>query len=276
MRKILTVITGLWLFAQSLTAVDVTCAWDPNPEPDVQGYILYWGTESGNYVGNVTTTNTEATATGLLPGTTYYFTVTAFNVYGESAPAEEINYTTPGQGFVAQTLFPTNLTSTNVVIQGRVADLAGTFGAFFEWSEGTNLNLVSPNVLLPSPHLFTDVADVTIQATLPIGRTNYTYRLVVTNAVARFEAAPQTISTQVPKPVRIRFKVEIIQTAQLGPQADWDAVEVAEVVIPYPENGGDSRFYQARMAYDIEYEIEPAGTATFSPASARIRLPETP
>lgn len=276
MRKILTVITGLWLFAQSLTAANVTCAWDPNPEPDVQGYILYWGTESGVYSSTATTTNTQVTASGLLPGTTYFFVVTAFNAYGESWPSNEINYTVPGAGFLAQTLFPTNLTATNVVIQGRVADLAGTFGAFFEWSEGTNLNPAALNVLVPPVSLFTNEADVTISATLPIGRTNYAYRLVVTNEVARFEATPRTISTQVPKPVQIRFKVEIIQTTQLGTNADWEAIEVAEVVIPYPEGAGENRFYQARMAYDIEYELDPAVPVTFSPASTQIRLPQVP
>jgi hypothetical protein len=72
-----------------------TVAWDPNQEPDLAGYKVYWGTEPGNYtqvqeVGTVT----HAVITGLTEGVTHYFTVTAYNTLGiESAPAQEIAFT---------------------------------------------------------------------------------------------------------------------------------------------------------------------------------------
>ena len=75
----------------------VTHEWDPNTEPDLAGYKLYYGTSSGNYpnvidVGNQVT----YTVTGLIPGETYYFSVTAYNTSGyESDYSNEIVYTVP-------------------------------------------------------------------------------------------------------------------------------------------------------------------------------------
>ena len=61
----------------------VTLTWDPNSEPDLAGYDIYYGTASGNYqwktdVGNVTT----YTLNGLNIGVTYYFAATAYNTQG--------------------------------------------------------------------------------------------------------------------------------------------------------------------------------------------------
>ena len=61
-------------------AADVALQWDPNTEPTLGGYNVYYGTSSGSYgtnadVGNLTT----FTVTGLSPGATYYFATTAYN-----------------------------------------------------------------------------------------------------------------------------------------------------------------------------------------------------
>ena len=76
-------------------ADDVTLAWDPNSEPDLAGYVLYWGTSSRSYtfsddVGNSTT----HTVPGLSAGQTYYFTVTAYDTASnESGYSNEVVYT---------------------------------------------------------------------------------------------------------------------------------------------------------------------------------------
>jgi hypothetical protein len=78
-------------------AADVTLAWDPNSEPDLAGYVLYWGTSSRSYtfsddVGNTTT----HTISGLSVGQTYYITVTAFdNSANESGYSNEVVHTIP-------------------------------------------------------------------------------------------------------------------------------------------------------------------------------------
>lgn len=76
----------------------VTLAWNPNAEENVIGYRLYWGTESRSYLFNLTVPapQTQATVTGLLPGVTYFFAVTAFTNEGlESDYSDEVSYTIP-------------------------------------------------------------------------------------------------------------------------------------------------------------------------------------
>lgn len=83
-------------------ASSVTLAWDPNPESDIAGYRVHYGTMSGNYtqmldVGN----NTTATVSNLSSASTYFFVVTAYNTSGlESLPSSEIAFF-PNQGPVA-------------------------------------------------------------------------------------------------------------------------------------------------------------------------------
>jgi len=78
-------------------AASVTLAWDPNTEPDVAGYKLYYGAVKGAYefaidLGNQTT----YTIPGFLEGTDYHFAMTAYNVYGlESGFSDEVTYPGP-------------------------------------------------------------------------------------------------------------------------------------------------------------------------------------
>jgi len=82
----------------SAFAGPVTLAWDPPVSaPNLEGYMLYYGSVRGNYsvgldVGNLTT----AAISGLQEGSTYYFVATAYDTYGsESSPSNEVSYTVP-------------------------------------------------------------------------------------------------------------------------------------------------------------------------------------
>jgi len=104
-RKHSQLFKGLFLFAAlacfvSLSPVaahcaDVTLAWDANSEADLAGYILYYGTSSGNYPTNMDVGNrTQHTIPGLQEGVTYYFAVTAYNLDDfESDYSTELAYT---------------------------------------------------------------------------------------------------------------------------------------------------------------------------------------
>jgi hypothetical protein len=89
---------SLWLFllviAAPVEAASVTLAWDPNPEPDVTGYVLLYGTKPGVYTGQVDVGNrTQYTLLSLQEGT-YYFVVKAYNADGlVSSPSQEVSGT---------------------------------------------------------------------------------------------------------------------------------------------------------------------------------------
>ena len=78
-------------------AADVTLAWDANTEPDLEGYVVHYGTASRNYphrfdVGN----QNRHTVNGLNEGSIYYFAVTAYDTSGnESAYSTELVYAVP-------------------------------------------------------------------------------------------------------------------------------------------------------------------------------------
>jgi hypothetical protein len=90
----------VWMLLQGAStgfAASVKLAWDPNPEPDVVGYRVYWGTEFGRYdqfteFGLVL----QGTVEGLAEGATYYFSAAARNAAGlESRLSAAIPYVVP-------------------------------------------------------------------------------------------------------------------------------------------------------------------------------------
>lgn len=70
--------------------------WNPNPEPDIAGYTVYLGTSSGNYATSQTViSNTSAIVSGLVPSTTYFCAVQAYNTAGlKSTLSDEVSFTT--------------------------------------------------------------------------------------------------------------------------------------------------------------------------------------
>jgi hypothetical protein len=75
----------------------VILMWDPNMEPDLDGYKIYYGKSSGNYPNMIDVGNTETcTISGLMPGETYFFAAKAYNTFGiESGFSNELIYTVP-------------------------------------------------------------------------------------------------------------------------------------------------------------------------------------
>ena len=64
-------------------AKEITLEWDPNPESDIGGYIVHYGTESGAYDYSIDVGNfTSAVISGLEPDEEYFFAVSAYNLDG--------------------------------------------------------------------------------------------------------------------------------------------------------------------------------------------------
>lgn len=92
----------LWSLV-SLSAADaapgtVNLAWNANPETDIAGYRVHYGTTSGNLDRIVTVgTTPEATLSGLEPGALYHCSVQAFNTSELASPlSAEIAFVAPG------------------------------------------------------------------------------------------------------------------------------------------------------------------------------------
>ena len=86
---------ALLFFAGSLQAQSVTLAWNPNPETNIAGYIVCYGTTP--VVGCATSVNvgntTTARVSGLTIGQRYYFKLKAYTTDGLESPlSDQVNW----------------------------------------------------------------------------------------------------------------------------------------------------------------------------------------
>ena len=95
-------------FAHMTHAASLTLAWNPNPETDVAGYLVYFGTQPGSYAAGVDVgKNTSQPVGDLVDGATYFFTVKAYNTSGMfSDSSQELAAAAPG-GSVTPVPVPT-------------------------------------------------------------------------------------------------------------------------------------------------------------------------
>jgi len=157
-----------------LHSASVSVSWNSNTEPDLAGYQVYYGTQSGNYgvvidVGNVT----EYTVSGLEVGKSYYFAVTAYDEnWNESDYSDEVIYQ------VADTQKPM-ITSVSclqsdrirVVFNEPVEKLSAELITNYRINTGTQ-------VIIQNAELGTDLITVTLTTTQ---HSNGTYMLTVNN-----------------------------------------------------------------------------------------------
>ena len=90
----------IFLCSSALFAGETTLSWDApstntdgTPLTDLAGYIIHYGTATGDYSQSIDTGNvTTYQVTNLTDGITYYFTVTAYDTYlNESDYSNEIS-----------------------------------------------------------------------------------------------------------------------------------------------------------------------------------------
>jgi hypothetical protein len=134
---------GLSLYVTApLSAQTVNLAWDPSPEPDIAGYVVYYGTTPGVYPNSVNVgATTSRQITGLASGRTYYFTVKAYNQaafyspasnevsLGVASAAPTISAVTPSSG---PTAGGTSITITGAnFVNGAVVRICGAPAPFY-------------------------------------------------------------------------------------------------------------------------------------------------
>ncbi|CAB1058305.1 hypothetical protein D1BOALGB6SA_3061 [Olavius sp. associated proteobacterium Delta 1] len=140
-----TIVSCLILFPVIAHCTPVSLAWDANSESDLAGYILYYGTSSGNYTNSIDVgNNIEYTTPDLQDGVTYYFAVTAYNLDDiESNYSQELPYTVGVQNSSPATPAAPNSPSsgyidTSYTFDTSASDPDGDPLEFkFDWGDGT-------------------------------------------------------------------------------------------------------------------------------------------
>jgi len=74
----------------------VTATWNANSEPDLAGYTLSYGSQSGTYTTSIDVVNVTSWLLTLTSGQRYYFVVQAYNTSGLISPySSEVAYDAP-------------------------------------------------------------------------------------------------------------------------------------------------------------------------------------
>ena len=89
-------LSSLTIATLQLLSASLTASWNPNPEPDIAGYRLFYGLQSHQYSTQINVGNTTTyTLTNLMEGETYFFAVTAYNTQQMESPlSNEVSATT--------------------------------------------------------------------------------------------------------------------------------------------------------------------------------------
>lgn len=91
------VLGWLLLAVMPVMAADLKITWQPNREPDLAGYFVYYGVQTGFYNYRLAAgRQTNYTIRDLKPGATYFIAVTAIDTAGnESAFSKQIRVRMP-------------------------------------------------------------------------------------------------------------------------------------------------------------------------------------
>jgi hypothetical protein len=97
LSSVLSLLVLFFFLNGSAHSAQVTLAWDPNTDPDLSGYRIYYGLLSDQYSSSVDVGNrTSYTVANLENGKTYYFAATAYDQIGdESDFSNEVVFSVP-------------------------------------------------------------------------------------------------------------------------------------------------------------------------------------
>ncbi len=143
MKKIGYIIGLLILLSITIDAASLKFEWRANPEPDIAGYVMYYGIAPGVYTNSLNVNNvTNYVISGLAYEKTYYFALTAYNTVGlESIPSTELAVIVSTNYFSYLNLIEVKNINTNSVRITYKINCFNTVEA--ELRYGTDINLLS-------------------------------------------------------------------------------------------------------------------------------------
>ncbi|NLD36638.1 MAG: hypothetical protein GX654_07205, partial [Desulfatiglans sp.] len=145
--------------AATVSARQVTLTWEPNSEPDLSHYIVYWGTTSGNYTSNSGNIGMVTEYSVTIPDEgQYFFAVTAVDEAGLESDFSNEVFTEEGSG--SGSLPPVaNAGTDQTKAEGQVVTLNGSASSdpdgsivSYNWTQtgGTAVTLSSATTVQPS------------------------------------------------------------------------------------------------------------------------------
>jgi hypothetical protein len=112
----------LLVIASRVQAATVIAQWDANPESDVAGYVLSYGTQSGAYTTTVDVGEVTSFSFSLTAGQTYFLAVQAYDTVGSiSGYSQEIVYNVPSGTVLPPVGSLTPYLGTPIVVPGTIA-----------------------------------------------------------------------------------------------------------------------------------------------------------
>ena len=157
-REILIIVTALglafWTSPLAAQSQSVTLAWNPSPDTNSAGYMLYQSTDGTNFDTEIDAgNNTTLTVTGLTPGSSNYFEVVAYDADDvQSPPSNEIGCTVPLPNWTlsvqASPAVAGGVSGGGTFTSGTMVSamaMANTDNAFVNWTQNGIVQSLSSN-----------------------------------------------------------------------------------------------------------------------------------
>ena len=139
--------------ASTLQAATVTATWNPNPESNIAGYKLSYGTQSGVYTTVVDVGNVTSWPVTLAGPQRYYFAVQAYNTSNLLSPySAEIFFDAPAAPALTSLSPTSGPVGTSVTITGtNFGATQGTSTVKFNGVSATPTSWSGTSIVVPVP-----------------------------------------------------------------------------------------------------------------------------
>jgi Fibronectin type III domain len=221
-------------------ATTATLAWNPVADPRVTGYVLYWGTNNGDYIYSVAcaSNQTSVTVSNLLPGLVYYFAVKAASTNGLSD--------------FSNVAVLTNVADITPPLPGGTDTNSQTSGTNAESSGGGGGGGGPPPPSLPTR----EFAIAGVPPLLNLAPSNDQVNLTILGTVGAAVAIQSTTNPAAPDSWATITNLTLTTAAGLDSQSNPPSGLLADAFVPAwqtvdvsPANASSSQFYRTVMQH---------------------------